>query len=324
MISSALHFSARHATWIFACAMAMALTVPPITAVIGPILTLLIFSMLTLSVMRTDLTAIAGHFRQPGRALAVIVWMLAISPLVVGSLLVVAPVPHELLTPLLFYTALPPLTAVPALAILFGIDAALAVVVLIGASLATPLILPPMMLMVFGVDVDIEMTTLFMRLSVLVIGSFLAGLLIRAIAGRARLAAHRQNLDGVIVIVMGLIVLAVFDGIHGPMLARPELAIGLIVAVVAASITFQVLSFFLFLPFGLETALTTGMLAGNRNLALILAVLGDSATIEIALFVSLGQLPVYLLPMIQRPLIRRLGFGQDRLTRPRHLPDSRD
>jgi BASS family bile acid:Na+ symporter len=265
--------------------------------------------MLSLSVMRTQSTAIKTHVVRPKRAIAVILWMLVLSPLTVGSLIVLLnPFSDNLLAPLLFYTAMPPLTAVPALALLFGIDAGLAIIVLMAGSLLTPFVLPPMMLIVLGVEVDISATELFLRLAVLVFGSFLTGIFLRHKIGQERLNHHRPLHDGAIVMIMMLIVIAVFDGTHGTLIANPRLAIMLTVMALAAATFYQILSAFMFLPFGLKTALTAGMLSGNRNLALVLAVLGSSATTEIALFVALGQVPVYLLPMVQRPLAKRFGF----------------
>lgn len=311
-MSTALAFMSRHATLMFAVGMVTALVAPPVTRIFGPTLPVLIFSMLTLSVLRTDSVALARHIRRPTRAAAVILWMLVISPAVIGTAaLKFLPLPADLMAPFLFYTAMPPLTAVPALAVLFGIDAALAVVALMVGSLLTPFILPPMVLLVLGIEVDIGVLELFSRLAVLVFGAFVAGMAIRHFAGKERLSRHAPSLNGLIVIVMMLIVVAVFDGAHETMWAHPTLALSLAALAFGAAIFYQILSAGLFLPFGLETALTAGMLSGNRNLALLLAVLGTSATTEIALFVAIGQLPVYVLPMLQRPLARRLGFTDE-------------
>lgn len=299
----------RHATLAFVFGIGIAVLVPPVTELFGPTLPMLIFSMLTLSVLRVKASALRDHAKRPVKAFTVIFWMLVLSPLIVGTaVIVLKPVPEELLAPLLFYTAMPPLTAVPALALLFGIDAALAIIVLMGASLLTPIILPPMMLIVLGVEIDIGVGDLFMRLAILVFGSFLAGLTLRKLTGEERLARHQSSLDGVIVLVMVFIVIAVFAGTHETLWANPELVMTLVVMAVGAALFFQILSALLFLPFGLKTALTAGMLSGNRNLALVLAVLGTNATLEIALFVAVGQVPVYLLPMVQRPLARKFGF----------------
>ncbi|MCZ6763414.1 MAG: hypothetical protein O7C63_00615 [Alphaproteobacteria bacterium] len=310
MISNILSMLARHATLAFAIGMALALVAPPICEAVGPTLPIWIFSMLTLSVVRTDTVALAGHIRRPARSVAVIFWMLVLSPLIVGSgLIAFIPLSESLMAPLLFYTAMPPLTAVSALALLFGIDAALAIVVLMAGSLITPLILPPMALLVLGIQIDIGVGELFVRLAALVFGSFLAGLVIRRLAGQVRINRHAGPIDGLMVIVMVLVVIAVFDGVHGPMHANPDLALALVAMAFGAVILYQIVGAVLFLPFGLRTALTAGMLSGNRNLAILAAVLGASATTEIALFVALGQLPVFLLPLIQRPLARHFGFS---------------
>ncbi|MSO80176.1 MAG: hypothetical protein EXQ97_00675 [Alphaproteobacteria bacterium] len=66
----------------------------------------------------------------------------------------------------------------------------------------------------------------------------------------------------------------------------------------------------LFLPAGREAALAVGLNTAARNYALLLAVLGASATAEVAAMAATVQLPMCLLPLVQRPLYRRLLSGR--------------
>ena len=52
-------------------------------------------------------------------------------------------------------------------------------------------------------------------------------------------------------------------------------------------------------PFGRNLALSAGMLAGNRNQALFLAVLPAAADPGVLLFFALGQVPMFLSPFPQ-------------------------
>ena len=60
------------------------------------------------------------------------------------------------------------------------------------------------------------------------------------------------------------------------------------------------------LPLGGHRALSLGFAAGNRNLGLLLAILPATADPALALFLALGQFPIYLLPWLMTPLYRRL------------------
>ncbi|MCO6415257.1 hypothetical protein JYK14_03580 [Siccirubricoccus sp. KC 17139] len=57
-------------------------------------------------------------------------------------------------------------------------------------------------------------------------------------------------------------------------------------------------------PLGRRVALAAGMLAGNRNQALFLAVLPAAADPGVLLFFALGQVPMFLSPFLLRPVYR--------------------
>jgi hypothetical protein len=57
----------------------------------------------------------------------------------------------------------------------------------------------------------------------------------------------------------------------------------------------------------MRLALAAGLLAGNRNQALFLAVLPATADPGVLLFFALGQVPMFLSPFLLRPVYRRLA-----------------
>ena len=62
----------------------------------------------------------------------------------------------------------------------------------------------------------------------------------------------------------------------------------------------------LFWPAGLTTALGAGLNSGPRNISIVLAVVGGTASDELVMTVAAAQLPIFVFPLFQRPLIRRL------------------
>jgi BASS family bile acid:Na+ symporter len=56
-------------------------------------------------------------------------------------------------------------------------------------------------------------------------------------------------------------------------------------------------------------ALTIGLCSGNRNLAVVIAVLPAGIHPDILLYFAMMQLPIYMLPALQLPLYRRLLQG---------------
>ena len=56
-----------------------------------------------------------------------------------------------------------------------------------------------------------------------------------------------------------------------------------------------------------QAAASAGLMSGNRNMALYLAVLPAAADPRISLFFGICQFPLFLSPFLLRPLYRRLA-----------------
>jgi BASS family bile acid:Na+ symporter len=58
--------------------------------------------------------------------------------------------------------------------------------------------------------------------------------------------------------------------------------------------------------FDRRQALTTALATGNRNLAVLVAVLGANADADLLLFLAVNQFPMYFVPVLLGPVYRRL------------------
>jgi BASS family bile acid:Na+ symporter len=56
-------------------------------------------------------------------------------------------------------------------------------------------------------------------------------------------------------------------------------------------------------------ALTIGLCSGNRNLAVVIAVLPAGVHPDILLYFAMMQFPIYMLPALQVPLYRQVLKG---------------
>lgn len=306
MIDKLLRALGERATLMLALGVFVAIAAPPVATLLRPLLAPAMFGVLTLSILATEPRALAAAGRRPWRTVAAVVWLLLVSPLVMTAVLAVVPAPPGVGVALVLFAALPPITAVPAYALLLGLDSAFAVVVLATASLAAPILLPPVALMLLGIELEIAVFDLMQRLALMIGGAFVLAWLIRRAVGGAAIAAHSIQLSGAIVLLMVVLAIAIMEGVTVAAAARPALMAWLVVAAFAANVSFQALGAIAFLPWGRGGALTMGLCSGYRNLALLLAVLGDAATLEFSMFVAAAQLPIYLMPAIQQPLYRRL------------------
>ena len=91
---------------------------------------------------------------------------------------------------------------------------------------------------------------------------------------------------------------------------QPRFILLCALAVFGLNLALQVLGSAAFAWRGRRHALTLGLCSGNANLGLLLAALADRAAVELFVFVAVAQLPIYTLPVIQRPLYRRWLAGE--------------
>ena len=82
-----------------------------------------------------------------------------------------------------------------------------------------------------------------------------------------------------------------------------------IAAAFTVNLALQAIGAAVFWRAGRAQALTVGLLSGNRNLALLLAVLVDRAEFDVLLFFAVGQFPIFVLPAVLAPVYRRIAQG---------------
>ena len=78
-----------------------------------------------------------------------------------------------------------------------------------------------------GEVMSISPVALGLKLSAMLLGSALTALIVRRLAGRARIARYAEHFDGLSVILMFVFVAAVTGGVGAVLLSNPGLALGL-------------------------------------------------------------------------------------------------
>jgi len=97
-----------------------------------------------------------------------------------------------------------------------------------------------------------------------------------------------------------------FKGVTARLIERPDFVLLCAAAAFAANLALQAAGALVFRTAGMARALTLGLASGNRNMGLVLAVLADKADFDVVVFFAVGQLPMYILPALLKPLYRRL------------------
>ena len=300
----------RHGASVIGAGVFVGLAVPPFAALLKPLLVPAIVSPFLVALIRLDWGRLTSHLSRPALVALALFWLLVLAPLLVHALagaLALAPALHG---GMVLMAAAPPLMASGALALMLGLDVALAVVVTTLASALMPFTVPVIALHLLGIELDIAAGELMLRLGLVVGGCFAAALALRRWLPPGFTERHALTLDGVAVLGLLIFSVAIMDGATAMLIAAPRFVLGCALAVYGLNLGLQILGSALFCWAGARRALTLGLCSGNANLGLLLAALADRADDELLVFVAAAQLPIYTLPMVQRPLYRRWLAGR--------------
>lgn len=281
------------------------LALPDLAAVLNPMLPAAVAALLVLSMLRIDWPALSAMLRRPVVVAFAVGWLLIGSPALVWTATAPLGLPDGLRASLVLVAAMPPILSAPALSLLLGLDAATALLAVVSATLLVPFTLPPMAAAATSAAIAAP-PELFARLALVVGGAFIAALALRRIAGPDRIARRGLELDGLGVVLLLLFAVALMDGVGAQIAARPAEVALYVVAAFAVNLGMQVMGTIAFHPAGGRRAVTVGFVGGNRNAALLLAVLPE-ADPALTLFIAAAQFPIYILPSLLMPLYRRLA-----------------
>lgn len=315
-MSRLLAFLGGHATWVLFVGVFLGLALPSLAALARPLLAPAVAVLLTATLVRIDWQVMLGYLRRPWLAAVITAWLLLGAPLLMAAVLAFLPQPEALTTALVLMAAAPPILSSAPIAMILGLDGALALVAGLAATLLTPLTVPPLALALLGLELDIGVAEFMTRLSLLVAIAFAAALLIRRLIGRERLPRVATHLDGLVVTVMLVFAVAIMDGVTATLATRPmTVALWLAVAFVANP-ALQIAGTLAFAWLGRRRALTVGLISGNCNMGLLLAAFPPGTDFDVVLYFAVAQLPMYMLPAVMLPLYRRLVRSEDEVERP--------
>jgi len=282
------------------------LAVPPLATAVRPLLLAALVIPLAIALVRIDWGAFGAYARRPGLAAVIVVWFLGVSPVLMWLALKPLALPGAVVVGLVLMAAAPPIGSGPAMCLLLGLDAALAVVAMVTTTALVPLTLPPLGAALLGVALEIDVATFMLRLALMVGGAFAGAWAVRRLVPAAAIERNARPLDGVSVLIMMVFGIGIMDGVTAFAIERPGYVLVATLAGIAANVLLQVAGAVAWWRSGMHRALTTGFLTGNRNMGLVLVALGTDTSFEVIAFFAAAQIPMYLLPGLLLPLYRRL------------------
>jgi BASS family bile acid:Na+ symporter len=307
--AAALALIGRQGTLVVAASLFIGLAVPALAAACKPFLGEAIVVMLCLAFLRVDPTELRRHFTQPSLIAAATVWVMLVVPALLGTLFLTAGFERQM--PGLFFMLVlqmsaPGLMSSPALAALIGLDVPLTLASLVVCTAITPLT-ASLFTHVFLGSALASPYAFGLKLCAIIAGSAVAAAVVRRIAGRAWVEAQRERIDGLSVLAMFMFAVAAMDGVADHFLSRPLLVVGLAALAFALALGLIAITALVFMRAGRARALAIGLIAGNRNIGLMLAATGFLVPDVAWLYFALAQFPIYLLPHLLKPLATRLA-----------------
>ncbi len=286
------------------------LCLPPLSALARPFVEEAVFALLVLAFIQVDLTAVRRHLRRPGLLAAALVWMMIVIPLAAGlsghafGLAVASP---ELMLALFIVTATTPIMSAPAFAHLLRLDGALSLTVLVLAMIAAPITAPLIATVFFADALPISATGLALRLGFLLAGSLAVAVVIRKIAGEARIRENRPVVDGLNVVLLFVFAVAVMDGVAANLISRPLFTAGIAALTVIVAIVQMLATMAVFFRVRRADAFTVALAVGNRNMGLMVAALASTIPDLTWLYFALAQLPIYFMPHLLKRFAHRIS-----------------
>ncbi len=301
-----LAWSARHGSALLAGGIVLGLLVPPLARAFGWFITPNVVALMTMVLLRVDVVALLSHLRRPGRLAAVLAFQLVISPLLMALLLRPFALDPGIVAGAIVISTGASSASGAAFARLVGLDPELTLLVTLGSIVLVPLTGPPLAYALSGVDLQLGVGTFMLRLALVVGVPMLASIFLRLWAGPRRLHPLGPAIDGGVVWLVVFYGFAVMDGLLGRMLAEPVWVAQALLIGLLANFGLNVIATLCFWWMGAKPAASAGMMVGNRNMALYLAVLPASANPQVRLFLALAQLPLFFSPFLLRPVYRWL------------------
>jgi len=310
MVSGILAWINARASKILALCLFVGIALPGLAAAARPFLLPAVTILLASAILRMDWARLAEPLRHPLK-IAVLVALLMLGVPLLAVPLAAALLPGPLAMAIGLFASAPMLVSVTAYAIMLGLDARWALVLLVATSLAVPLTLPPLAAGLLHLDVAIGAGDLLLRLAGLVGGAFAAAFAVRKFAGADRLQRHDGAIGGLGVLVLVVFAFGAVDGFADAIGTDPAKVALYMAAAFGANFGLQALTAAVLVPLervlGLNRAesLTASLAAGNRNFALVVGAIGTGSDSDLFLYFTCMQFPIYMTPFLLGAIYRR-------------------
>lgn len=301
----ATRWVAGRSTLFMSLSVVVGLLAQDLARALSPLVLFASMSAMFLTALRIDRLALTAWLRRPFLPVAIIVFTTLLLPGLTVISLSAASIDPTTALAIGLIIATPPIISVGAYCVFLGTDNELLTLSVLPAT-ALGIVTLPVFAEWFGLP-GLTPTRLAIDL-LLVVGTAMGGAaLIRMFVPLARVEQHAASLDFGAVVTMVVVAIGVTDGLSALIAAQPGKVVEAFAVTALLSVVLQALAWLVFARFGARAAASVALVNGFRNMALLLGLLIGRVEAPLQLLLVAGQLQLFLLPVLMRPLYRRLG-----------------
>ena len=297
---------ARHGRLVLIAGLAAGILFPGLAGVVRGVLPELVACTLAVAALRIGPSAARGSLADINISLRLVVAYQLALPLILAGAFLAFGWNGPLATALVLMAAAPSISGSPNLTIMTGNDPAPALRLMIAGVALLPLTVAPVFLLwpIFGSIGGIAMAS--GKLLLLIACSSAIAFVIRERFFPHPTAETLGVIDGVSALLLAVLVVGLMAAIGPAIAATPGLFGLTLAAAFAINFSLQLAAYMMTGGRGHERSRAAwSIVAGNRNIALFLVALPAGITDPLLLFIGCYQIPMYLTPILMRPVYVR-------------------
>ena len=301
-----LVFAAKHGRWVLVSGLVVGVLLPSVAQVLRPLIPEMVVCLLFLAALRLRPADILETISALPRIAGTVLTLQLLLPFLVLGAMSVAQAPvSPLVIALVLMTAAPSIASSPNLVLMFGHPPVHALRIMVAGTAILPLTVVPIFWAMPQLGSSSDIATAATKLFAVILVTTTVALLIRHFFAREPSRKTFQQLDGLSAITLAVFVVGLMPAVATAFLNSPTEALFWVAVVFVANVGLQLVSFrFLKNRAEPSVAVSTSLIAGNRNIALFLVALPEHVTAPIMVFIGCYQIPMYLTPILMEKLYR--------------------
>ena len=293
-------WAAIHGRWLLVAGLCAAIAFPGLAARMQEVLPATVALLLFFSALRVGPRQAVGAARDLGHSLYLVVVLQLVCPILFAGLLIATGWDRPLALGLALMLTASPISGSPSLTFLLGKDAAPALRLLIAGTALLPLTTIPVFWLLPELVAGESVFDAALRLLLLIGVAASLAFLIRGFILKDPGSAGLSAIEGMAALTMAIMVIGLMSAIRPAISENPGGLLLNLFAVFVANFGLQVVFHLVLKGRMPQQATGIAVSAGNRNIALFLAVLPASAIEPLLLFIGCYQIPMYLTPILLR------------------------